>query len=92
MEEIKRKKPRRTKEMSPVQLEEMIEETEAWRQAELAKVNERFDRKRQKYEDELKRREEKYADDALNGAVNRMIADGAATCRYDAMKKLAEMA
>ena len=83
------KKPRRVKRMTVAELKTAINETEEKRAAEIGKVNDRFDRWRDKYESELRRREDLYAGKALEGAVRRMIGSGQAEDRLDALQALA---
>ena len=83
------KKPRRLKRMSVAELKAALTETEEKRSAEIDKVNTRFDRWREKYEAELRRREDLYAGKALEGAVRRMIGSGRAEDRLEALQALA---
>ena len=88
----RRNPPRRVARMSVEELTAAYAQKEAMREAELAKVNARYDKWKIKYETELKKREQKYAEDALAGAVKRVIAEGKAANRVDALRVLAEMA
>ena len=87
----KQEKVRRVRTMTNKELEDALAEKEAKRAEEHAKVDARFDKWKEKFEGELKRRESRYLDGAVRAATDRVIKDGMADNRVDALKVLAKM-
>ena len=81
----------RVRTMTNRELEDALAEKERKRAEEHAKVDARFDKWKDKYETELRRRESRYLDGAVKAATKKVIDEGKADNRVDALKVLAKM-